>query len=112
MLVAVLAMAVVSTIMPFGAFLAALHYIDPTRALVTSTLEPVIAGVAAFALLGESFSATQLLGATLVLVAIVVVQRPVATRSQYRLRSADTAPADRAHDFTQPPRGNGLKRGI
>ncbi len=77
-LVAVLAMAVVSTIVPFGSFLAALHYIDPTRALVTSTLEPVIAGVAAFALFGESFSATQLLGAALVLAAIIVVQRPVA----------------------------------
>jgi drug/metabolite transporter (DMT)-like permease len=77
-LVTVLVMAVVSTIIPFGAFLAALHYIDLTRALVTSTLEPVIAGVAAFALFGESFSTTQLVGAGLVLAAIVVVQRPVA----------------------------------
>jgi len=77
-LVAVILMAVVSTIIPFGAFLAALHYIDPTRALVTSTLEPVIAGVAAFALFGESFSSTQLMGAVLVLAAIVLVQRPAA----------------------------------
>ena len=75
-LAAVTIIAVVSTIIPFGAFLAALKYIDPTRALVTSTLEPVIAGAAAFALLGEGFSATQLLGAGFVIVAIIVVQRP------------------------------------
>jgi drug/metabolite transporter (DMT)-like permease len=79
-LVAVTVIAVVSTIIPFGAFLAALRYIDPTRALVTSTLEPVIAGAAAFMLLGESFAATQLLGAALVIVAIVVVQRPAGVR--------------------------------
>lgn len=77
-LASVLAMAVVSTIIPFGAFLVALRYIDPTRALVTSTLEPVIAGVFAFLLFGESFSASQLLGGVLVLCAILVVQRPVA----------------------------------
>jgi drug/metabolite transporter (DMT)-like permease len=77
-LATLLVMAVVSTIIPFGAFLAALHFIDPTRALVTSTLEPVIAGVAAFVLFGESFSAIQLGGAVLVLAAILIVQRPVA----------------------------------
>jgi drug/metabolite transporter (DMT)-like permease len=76
--VSVVVMAVVSTIIPFGAFLTALHFIDPTRALVTSTLEPVIAGVAAFLLFGEAFDGLQLLGAALVLTAIVVVQRPAA----------------------------------
>lgn len=78
-LISVVVMAVVSTVIPFGAFLVALRYLDPTRALVTSTLEPVIAGVAAFVLFGESFSASQLLGGALVLCAILVVQRPVAS---------------------------------
>ena len=79
-LAAVILIAVVSTIVPFGAFLVALRYIDPTRALVTSTLEPVIAGAAAYALLGESFAPAQLLGAGLVIAAILVVQRPAAAR--------------------------------
>jgi len=74
-LAAVTYMAVFATIVPFAAFLTALHYIDATRAVVTSTLEPVIAGAAAYALFGESFSAIQLFGGLLVIIAIVIVQR-------------------------------------
>lgn len=73
---AVAFIAVVSTIVPFSAFLKALHYIDPTRATIVATLEPVIAGVAAFFAFGEGFGAVQLLGAMLVLSAIVVIQAP------------------------------------
>ena len=102
-LAAVLAMAVVSTIIPFGAFLAALRYIDPTRALVTSTLEPVIAGVAAFLLFGESFSASQLLGGALVLARSSSCSGLLHRRSRYRLRSGRFR---HLHDFTLPPREN------
>jgi drug/metabolite transporter (DMT)-like permease len=73
---AVLLMAVVSTIIPFAAFLAALRLIPPTNATVTSTIEPVLAGFGAWVLFGESFSATQLLGGALVIAAIFVVQLP------------------------------------
>ncbi len=73
---AVLSMAVLSTIVPFGAFLAALRLIRPTNATVTSTIEPVIAGVGAYFLFGESLSAPQLLGGALVILAILVVQLP------------------------------------
>lgn len=73
--VAVIYVAVVSTIIPFAASLKALHYIDATRAVITSTLEPVIAGAIAWFMLGESFDPLQLLGGLLVLAAIVVVQR-------------------------------------
>ena len=71
---AVVYVSVMSTIVPFGAFLLALHYIQPTQATVTATLEPVLAGIAAFVVFGESLTVTQLLGAGLVLLAIVVVQ--------------------------------------
>ena len=40
----------------------------------------ILAGAAAFALLGESFSSVQLLGAGLVIVAIAVAQRPAGAR--------------------------------
>ncbi len=75
-LLAVGYVAVFSTVLPFAAFLKALHYIDATKASVTATLEPAVAGVLAFALLGESLGAVQLIGGLLVLAAIVTVQLP------------------------------------
>lgn len=73
---AVLFVAVISTVVPFSAFLLALHFIPPTNATVTSTVEPLIAGIGAFLLFGESLSALQLLGGVLVVLAIVIVQLP------------------------------------
>lgn len=73
--VAVVYVAVMSTIIPFAASLKALHYIDATKAVITSTLEPVIAGAFAWFLLSESFDALQILGGVLVLAAIALVQR-------------------------------------
>lgn len=72
---AVVYVAVMSTIIPFAASLKALHYIDATKAVITSTLEPVIAGAIAWVMLAESFDALQMLGGGLVLVAIALVQR-------------------------------------
>ena len=73
---AVVFMGVVSTIVPFSAFLVALRHIAPTNATVASTIEPLLAGVGAFLLFGESFSPTQVLGGLLVVSAIAVVQLP------------------------------------
>jgi drug/metabolite transporter (DMT)-like permease len=73
---AVLFMAVVSTVVPFAAFLTALKYIAPTNATVTSTVEPFLAAVGAFLLFGEKLTAMQMLGGVLVVMAIVVVQLP------------------------------------
>jgi len=73
---AVLFMAVVSTIIPFSAFLAALRLIPPTNATVASTVEPLLAGIGAFALFGEALTRLQLMGGALVIVAIAVVQLP------------------------------------
>jgi drug/metabolite transporter (DMT)-like permease len=71
---AVLALAVVSTIIPFGAFLKALSMIEATQASVTSTVEPVIAGVVAWFIFGEHLSALQLLGGVLVVAAVLLSQ--------------------------------------
>jgi drug/metabolite transporter (DMT)-like permease len=73
---AIVFIAVVSTIIPFSAFLIALRYIAPTNATVTSTVEPAIAGVGAFFLFGESLTAIQILGGLMVIAAIAVVQLP------------------------------------
>jgi drug/metabolite transporter (DMT)-like permease len=73
---AIVFIAVVSTIIPFAAFLIALRHIAPTNATVTSTVEPVIAGVGAYLLFGESLTPTQLVGGLMVIAAIAVVQLP------------------------------------
>ncbi len=73
---AIVYMAVVSTVIPFSAFLVALRHIPPTNATVTSTVEPVIAGIGAYVLFGEAMNGLQLLGGLLVLAAIAVVQLP------------------------------------
>jgi len=71
---AVLVLSVVSTLVPFGAFLKALHMIEATQASVTSTVEPVIAGVTAWFVFGEHLSALQLVGGALVVIAVVLSQ--------------------------------------
>lgn len=73
-LLAVCYIAIASTILPFGAFLAALRLIPATEASVAATLEPVIAAAGAWILLGESLEPTQVIGGLLVLAGIVVAQ--------------------------------------
>jgi drug/metabolite transporter (DMT)-like permease len=75
---AVTAMSLVSTIVPFGAFLTALHYIDATKASITATLEPVLAGVGTYLIpaLYAPLTVVQLAGGALVLSAVVVAQAP------------------------------------
>jgi drug/metabolite transporter (DMT)-like permease len=73
---AIVFIAVVSTIIPFVAFLMALRHIAATNATVTSTVEPVIAGVGAFLLFGESLTGIQIFGGLMVVAAIAVVQLP------------------------------------
>lgn len=77
-LVAISSMALFSTVIPFGAFLVALHHIDATKASITATLEPVLAGIGTYVIpaIYEPLSALQLAGGALVLVAVVVVQAP------------------------------------
>lgn len=75
-LAAVAYVAVVSTIVPFGLFLVALKHLDATRAGVTATIEPVLAGVGAWIALGEGLNGWQVAGAALVVTAIVLVQLP------------------------------------
>lgn len=75
---AVVSMAVISTIIPFAAFLMALRHIAPTNATIASTVEPALAGVGAYALFGETMTLIQLLGGLLVVAAIIVVQLPQA----------------------------------
>lgn len=78
-LAAVLAVALVSTIVPFGAFLRALHLIEATQASVTSAVEPVLAGIAAWFVFNERLGVAQIVGGLLVIAAVTVSQIRVST---------------------------------
>lgn len=71
---------VVSVLLPFSCYFAGLQYLEPTRAIVVSCLEPVFSIVLAAAVLGELLRPMQTVGIVLVLVAIVLIQLPERTR--------------------------------
>jgi DME family drug/metabolite transporter len=71
-----LGFSLVSVLGPFSFYFAALQHLEPTRAIVTSCLEPVFSILIAALALGEMLRPLQTLGIALVLVAIVVVQWP------------------------------------
>ena len=62
------------TIVPFILMITALHYIPATRATVVAMIEPVLAGVVAYAWLAEEIGPWQLGGGLLVLAGIVLAQ--------------------------------------
>jgi drug/metabolite transporter (DMT)-like permease len=65
---------VVGTIVPFFLLVSALRHLPATRVGIMAMLEPVVATIVAWAWLGESLSATQLVGAVVVLGAILLAQ--------------------------------------
>jgi drug/metabolite transporter (DMT)-like permease len=65
---------VVGTMVTFLLVTAALRHVSATRVAIIAMLEPVAAGVVAFAWLGEAFGALQLAGGAVVLVGIVLAQ--------------------------------------
>ena len=65
---------VFGTIVPFILMITALHYIPATRATVTAMIEPVLAGMVAYAWLGEAISKVQIAGGILVLTGIFLAQ--------------------------------------
>lgn len=79
---AVAAIAVVSTVVAMIAFFAGLRRVGAPTAAVVSTLEPVVTVALAWLVLGETLSATQLAGGTLVLVSAAWLARRGTSRSK------------------------------
>lgn len=67
--------AVFATILPYGFFFKGLHYLTPVVTGITSTMEPVLAGVLAYLILGETLTGMQLTGCALILAAVLLVQQ-------------------------------------
>jgi drug/metabolite transporter (DMT)-like permease len=70
-----LAVATVGTVIPFGLFIGGLAHLPPAPASILAMLEPVVAAVAAYLILGETLLPLQILGGLLVLAGVVVVER-------------------------------------
>jgi drug/metabolite transporter, DME family len=65
-----------SVLLPFASYFAGLQHLEPTRAVVVSCMEPVFSVLIARVALGESLRPLQSMGIVLVLLAILVVERP------------------------------------
>jgi drug/metabolite transporter (DMT)-like permease len=72
----------VSVLAPFSCYFAGLQYLEPTRAIVASCLEPVFSILLAAIVLGELMRPMQTAGIVLVLVAIVLIQLPEPSESE------------------------------
>ncbi len=66
----------ISVLGAFSLYFLGLQYLEPTRAIIASCLEPVFSILLAALLLGEVLHPIQTLGIVCVLAAIVIVQRP------------------------------------
>ena len=73
-----------SMLVPQSLYFAGLRYLDPTRAVVTSCLEPVFTILIAALALGETFAPIQAIGMAIVLAATIAIQLP-----QKQLQIAD-----------------------
>jgi DME family drug/metabolite transporter len=71
-----LVFSLVSVLGPFSCYFAGLQHLEPTRAIVTSCLEPVFSIVITALALGELVKPMQTVGIALVLGAIVLIQLP------------------------------------
>lgn len=70
----VLYVGIAGTLVPFLLFVWGIGRIRAERAAIGATLEPVLAGVIAFAFLGQTLTATQISGGVLVIIAVLSLQ--------------------------------------
>ncbi len=70
----ILFIAVFGTVIPYGLYNEGINLILPTRASITATLEPVMAGGISFLFLGEMMEPLQVTGAGLVIASVLILQ--------------------------------------
>ncbi|MEO8608492.1 MAG: EamA family transporter [Chloroflexota bacterium] len=69
-----IAMAVISTVIPIFAFYSGMQKLGAARAAILSTIEPVFTLMLAFLLLGERILTIQIVGAALILSSVILLQ--------------------------------------
>ena len=67
-------LAVISVLIPHTLYFGGLRFVVPSRAVITSTFEPVVAIASAAIILSEYLESVQVVGAALVILAIVLLQ--------------------------------------
>jgi drug/metabolite transporter (DMT)-like permease len=95
------ALIVAGTLVPFICIVASLRHIPAPRAAVVATLEPALAGVFAWILLGEELAALQIAGGAVVLTAVAWVQ---SRRPDLEAEGAPPSPASKASRARFSPR--------
>jgi drug/metabolite transporter (DMT)-like permease len=92
---ALFVLAMVSVLVPNLLFSGGLRFLVPSRAVIASTLEPVVAIVTAAMFIGEVLSFVQAIGALLVVLAIIVLQlrqeNSVLSEPQFKQEITDAA---------------------
>jgi drug/metabolite transporter (DMT)-like permease len=81
-LLLVAAIAILATVLPIAAFLGGVRRLGPSRATIPGTIEPPLTIGLSALVFGERLTPVQLLGAVLVVSAIVIVQARVRTKPQ------------------------------
>jgi len=81
--IAFLYIAIFSTLLPFGFYFKGIERIRATRASITATWEPVIAGFTAYFILGEILHPLQVLGGVGVIAAVILLQLAKERASPY-----------------------------
>jgi len=71
---AIIYIAVMGTIVPFLLYFWGIKMIRPTNACITATIEPIIAGIISWLLVGEKMDAVQISGGVLVICSVVLLQ--------------------------------------
>ncbi len=92
--IAIIAIALISTVLAFFTFFAGLKRIGPTSASTLSTFEPIVAVVLAAIVLGETISPFQILGGVLILAAVVLLARSDKWRRKGRRRKQESKMQD------------------
>jgi drug/metabolite transporter (DMT)-like permease len=70
----ILYIVVLGTVVPFGLYFEGISLIRSTRASITATLEPIMAGLISYLFLGELMGPLQLLGGALVIASVIILQ--------------------------------------
>jgi drug/metabolite transporter (DMT)-like permease len=81
-LLLVVVIALVATVLPIAAFLGGVRRLGPSRATILGTVEPPLTIGLSALVFGERLTPVQLLGAVLVVSAVVIVQARARTRPQ------------------------------
>jgi len=74
-LVAILLLALISTVVALMAFLEGVRIIGPSKASIFSTIEPIVALILGILILGESISVRIIIGSILILMSVVILTR-------------------------------------